>query len=450
VSSLLSVLNELLDNIAQSVLDVSRDYLTQLIDEAYKRYYRVNPFTNTKASLVAFVDAGIYPLDFDVASLVYIQIGSLIRDEAGKLKSIAFLPQLKSYPFIERLILSVSRKRRIEEGRQVYKFDVTLRTPEKRSILFGDDKGAIEASKRITQTLDYIGLRVRYKSPSLYIKLTKYIEGLIEIAYGIRLIQYANEISKAVIDGTLVRWLRPKREKYEISYKGDGLDVLAAILDEDLSHVKKICLKGIVGLAKTTSFTTLTRSMSVFREHIKPSKRLYEYYTTVKTEELNNLRKMLIMAEVGGFENRPRIPHEVIVSIIKKFNTCVFPEHGVWVARFPLTMDGTYVMVLDMYMDKPIINYEIQVNENMAREVNKRVDEGVSEIFYAKSPLGGRPPTGFMELDESVRVTSEVRRDVENHLLAVVLRRHAIDDPVKWIILQAVLGASRMRYGYTG
>ena len=274
------------------------------------------------------------------------------------------------------------------------------------------------------------------------------IEGLIEIAYGIRLIQYANEIDKVVIDGTLIKWLRPKRER--LKAEGDGLNVLAAILDEEIDIVKKYCLRGVIGLAKTTRFTTLSRSMSVFREHLRPGKGLYEYYTSVNTEGLNELQKLLRMAETGEFNGGLRVPHDIIVSIIKKFNTCVFPAHELWVARFPLTMDGMYVMVLDTYIEKPIVNYEVHVDKDMANEVNKRVKESVSKVFYAKSPLTGRPPTGFMELDENVRVTGEVKRDIENYMLAVVLRRYAMDDPVKWIILQAVQGASRMRFGYTG
>jgi len=451
VSSLVKVVSDILSSIAQSVIDVSKDHLTALIDEAYKTYYRVNRFSNPKYSIIAFTDAGVYPLDFDVASLLYIQIGSLIR-VGSSLKSIHYIPQFRdgNYPPIERILLSVTRRRRIEGDREVYVFDVEVRTPERKSILFGDYEGAISASRRITRTLDYIGLRVEYKSSSMYWKLTKYIEGLIELAYSIRILQYSNDVSRVVVDGTLVRWLRPGRGRVSFEGRGDGVDILAAILDESVGVVKKYLLNSITGLSKTTSFTTISRSMSIFRNHIEPGKKLYEYYTTVNTQNLNNLSRLLLMAEINGFEGSPRISHEVVVSIIKKFNTCVYPSHGIWVARFPITMDGSHIMVLDVYTDKPIVSYDIKANTGIAQEVNKRVTESVSEIFYAKSPIPGRPPTGLMELDEQVRVTSEVRRDIESYMVAAVLRGRVADDSVKWSIVQNILGSSRMRFGYTG
>lgn len=453
LNRIINVLEEILEDLTKIVFEVSEDQITKLIEESFNMYYRVAKLKELSGAKLAFVDAGIYPLDLDVATVLYIQLGSMIRDVNGSLKSINSLKGLEKYPALERILLSVTRKRTLSEGAVKYSFNIELRTPENNSLLLGNNVEAKRISRELTSALEILGLTTEYKRSSLYRKLSKYIEGLLEIAYGIKLVEEGS-LNRAIVDGTLVRWMQPRKmkERYEIDV--DGLDVLSIILGEKPSKIREYCLDRLVGLAKTTKFTTISRAMKLFENKIK-RERYYELYTLVNELNLNSLKLMFALAENEGWSDKNRVPRETIESIIRKFNTKVFPVHELWVSRFPLTMDGTHVMVLDVFAEKPTIGYVrkagarvLQTFPEFARELNSRINKIVKEVFYVKSPLPGRPPSGLMEIDENVRINEDLRRIFKSHMVTAAIKCSRQNAVSLKVLLQIIAGSTRLRFGY--
>ena len=444
MSSLVDNLGDLLSKISSQISEVSKDPITELIGFAFKNYYKVKTLDKVVASEVGFVDAGIYPLDLSVATLMYIQLGSLIRDKSGNLKLINSFNGLEKLPPIERIVLSVTKRRKMVNGSVRYFFEVEIRTPERNSLLFETPEDAKIVSKRITEMLEALGLTVDLKKPKLYRKISKYIEGLIELAYGIKLLREV-KIDKVVIDGTLVRWLRPKRLRKD--YKIDGINILAALTNLQVDKVVRECLEGVYGISKTTAFPTVSRSMNLFGEFISHGK--HELYTVIDNEKINYLKMKLEEAE-------EKFSRETVEDIVKMFSSRVFPQNGIWVLRFPLTMDGNHVMVLDIYSEKPAIQYAkgkrgeraLKIYPENIVKANSKVEEGVLKIFYMKSPLTGRPPMGLMEVDEHVRISGELRKTILAYLRIAALKYAGKDPSMLKTLLQIISGSMRLRYGY--
>ena len=444
MSSLIDNLGDLLNKISSQISEVSEDPITELMRIAFKNYYKVKTLEKVVSSEIGFVDAGIYPLDLSVATLMYIQLGGLIRDRSGNLKLVNSVSGLEKLPPIERIILSVTKRRKMVNGTIRYFFEVEIRSPEKNSLLFETPDDARRVSKRITEMLGALGLTVDLKKPRLYRKLSKYIEGLIELAYGIKLLKEA-KLDKVVIDGTLVRWLRPKRLRKD--YKIDGINILAALTDLKENEVIRECLEGIYGISKTTAFPTVSRAMNLFSEALSYGK--HELYTIVDDGRINYLKMKLEEAE-------DRFSKEIVEDVIKRFGSKVFPQNNVWVLRFPITMDGNHVMVLDVYSEKPVIYYVkegrnervLKIYPETIAKVNSKVEEGVLKIFYVKSPLIGRPPMGLMEVDEHVRISGELRKTIMSYLQIAALKYAGKDPSMLKTLFQIISGSMRLRYGY--
>ncbi len=449
MDNLTSVLENVLGSLAKMVSEVAQDEVTKLFAEIYQQYYTVKKLEEPIGSNIAFVDAGIYPLDMDIARVMYIQIGALIRDSDGELRTINSISGLEHYPPVERIILTVTRRRTFSGGVLRHIFEVKIQTPERSSLLLENNSEAQRVSKEITEILRELGLTIEPRRPLLYRKLARYIEGLIELAYGLKLAEYG-DLSKAVIDGTLIRWLRPKRKS--IKHKVDGLNILSAILNSKVSDVKKQCVDKLAGLAKTTAFTTLARAIKIFEREIRNGH--YELYTLINKRSLPSIKMLLETVEELGFEGY-RIPREVIEDLIKKLCTRVYPANELWVSRFPLTMDGDHIMVLDVYSEKPPLGYMresgariLRTHLNVIDDINSRVDKIVREMFYAKSPLAGRPPTGLMEVDENVRVYGDLRKLFEAHLTVAALNISKRNKELSKILMQIIKGTLRLRLGY--
>ncbi len=445
MSSLIDSLGDLLSRISKQISEVSEDPITILIRKSFEKYYKVKVLEKTFPSRIGFVDAGIYPLDLSIAALMYIQLGALIREPTGELSLISNIEGLKQYPPIERVILTVTKRRKMINGSMKYFFEVEIRCPEKKSLLFESPKDAEKISKEITGILETLGLTVEIKKPRLYRKLSKYIESLLELAYGLKILKEA-KLDKVVIDGTLVRWLRPKKARE--SYKIDGIDILSILTRLNKSNVIRECLEGVYGISKTTAFPTVSRAMDLFGKFLKEGK--YELYTVIDDKELNMLKMMFEEAE-----SKDKIPREVIESIVKMFSLKVFPQNNVWVLRFPLTMDGNHVMVLDVYSEKPTIYYVKEKSKRVLRtfpenvlKVNSKVEEGILKIFNIKSPLTGRPPMGLMEVDEHVRISSEHRKSIIAYMEVAALKSAGNNLSMLKTLLQIISGSMRLRYGY--
>ena len=444
MSSLIDNLGDLLNKISSQISEVSEDPITELMRTAFKNYYKVRALERVVGSEIGFVDAGIYPLDLSVATLMYIQLGGLIRDCSGNLKLINSVSGLEKLPPVEKIILSVTKRRKMVNGTIRYFFEVEIKSPEKNSLLFESPNDARRVSKRITEMLEVLGLTIDLKKPRLYRKLSKYIEGLIELAYGIKLLKEAGP-DKVVIDGTLVRWLRPRKLRKD--YKIDGINILAVLTGLRESEVIRECLEGVYGISKTTAFPTVSRAMNLFSEPIKRGK--HELYTIVDDGKINYLK-------MGLDEAEKRFSKEVVEDVIKKFCLRVFPQNNIWVLRFPITMDGNHVMVLDVYSEKPTIYYSkeghgeriLRIYPEIIAKVNSKVEEGVLKIFYVKSPLMGRPPMGLMEVDEHVRISGELRKTIMAYMQIAALKYAGKNPSMLKTLLQIIGGSMRLRYGY--
>ncbi|HDJ94725.1 MAG TPA: hypothetical protein ENG46_00105, partial [Acidilobales archaeon] len=168
MDNLTSVLENVLGSLAKMVSEVAQDEVTKLFAEIYQQYYTVKKLEEPIGSNIAFVDAGIYPLDMDIARVMYIQIGALIRDSDGELRTINSISGLEHYPPVERIILTVTRRRTFSGGVLRHIFEVKIQTPERSSLLLENNSEAQRVSKEITEILRELGLTIEPRRPLLY------------------------------------------------------------------------------------------------------------------------------------------------------------------------------------------------------------------------------------------------------------------------------------------
>ncbi|MCD6301873.1 MAG: hypothetical protein J7L82_07395 [Staphylothermus sp.] len=439
---IIKVLDTLVEDLRSDFIETQKDEYIMLRREIYNNYYNVSPFaTNTGSQTIAFVDGGFKPYQLDVSIIIPLQIGAYIRvNDDRKLKTVK---EVLNIPVTDNLLLYSSRRRRGNK----YVFKIRIKSFQKTSLLFDKDNPDDEVSKKINLLLsEFSGLN-ESKSPRFFVKLTKYIEGLLELAYTIKLLMKTEEeglldqpITYAVLDGTLIKWFSVKTQK---KLKGiDGLDILAAILNVEPDKIKKYLFR-VIGLAKTTKFTNIIRSQMLFLSKTDPRKNGHGAYTLVNSEALNAIRDKL-----NNFLNK-YAAKDFVLETLNLFNRIVYNLHNIYVARFPVTTDYNNVFMIDIHLDKPIIwmneRNRVEVNIEQARNVNPYLSYIVNTLYYHRTPVPGEPPYGYMEVDGLVRLTESIRSLFENALISV-LRRY--DDLTSRILEQVFSPTTRMRYGY--
>ncbi|MEM2025291.1 MAG: hypothetical protein QXW94_03270 [Desulfurococcaceae archaeon] len=374
-------------------------------EQVYRAFYKVSPISSYQDKPIIFTDAGFHSLEADVSSLIVVNVGAQIRRENGVLQSLSDIldyPPYETYFMYGRLVQ--------ENGSPL--FFLQILPLDECPLLLNEGKAA-EASREITEMLNrgYRGGIDIERSTKLFRKFVKYTEGLLELAYALKLAEQVRVNTVSVVDGTLARWFGVKT----IKFLGlEGLDILIALTGlsrEDLiSRLSNIC-----GLVKTTKFTSVARARWLFKNTTKSPSGLYTYIDEGSVEKAAELLSD-IRRKYGE-----KSAHETI-SI---FNRVIHAKSGIYSTRFPLTTDGTLIMHLELHSNNPVIEYdqtnkEIRTYPKTANELMKRINEFTSNITAYRTPEEGLPPHGFMEVDRLVRIPNKLFFAIEE------LFRHTI------------------------
>ncbi len=446
-SDIVNILNELVMDIKNDFIETTNDEYIELRRRIYNAYYDVSILSNTSPQVIAFVDGGFKLYQLDVSIIIPLQIGAYIRvNDDSRLRTVT---DLLNKPITDTILLYSSRRRENDK----YKFKIKIRSLQKTNLLFDKDNPVDEATRKINNLISEISGLSESKAPKFFMKLTKYIEGLLELAYTIKLLMKLDEenpldqkVSYAVLDGTLIKWFSIKTQK---KFKDiDGLDILAAILNTETYKIKDYLFR-IVGLAKTTKFTNIIRSQTLFLSKINEEdiykENSYGAYTLINIDSLHSIRDKL-----NSFLEKYRAT-KFINETLYLFNRIVYNVHNIYVARFPITTDFHTIFMLDIHIDRPIIWFDeirdkgVNVNIDYAKKVNPYVSYVVSTLCHKRSPNQVRTPAGYMDVDQLVRFTEPLRSFFEEMLIQVLSK---YDDLTFRILRQVFTSTVRMRYGY--
>lgn len=432
-SRLTDILSEVVDDLKQDYLSSKSDELVRLRDQVLGSFYEVKSIATPSESLaVGFVDAGFHPYKTDVSFIVPMKIGALLRDYDGRILTVN---EVLSKPSVESMVLYSSRR----PSGETYEFRVKVRSASDNSLLFekrGDDLIASQEINRFVREFIRPSLK---KEPAFFTRFTKYIEGLIELAYAVKLLYSIRgaglKLRYVALDGTLIKWFAVERAS---SGQVDGLNIASALSGLDVDTVKNL-LWSVVGLSKTTKFTNLARSYGLFHSSIGASNGLYTTPSLGKGEIVCR-----ILTEQLSMPKRRDLAKE----IVRMVNRVVYDKNGVYVSRFPLTTDSKNVFVLDLHVPEPILSVSdtVKYNAHVAAHVRRVLDEVVNELFRIRSKLVGEPPYGSMEVDRLVRFGKEESAAFEDTLIS--LARSSLEDELASALVQAFSPTTRMRYGY--
>uniref|UniRef100_A0A7C4HA76 NurA domain-containing protein n=2 Tax=Staphylothermus marinus TaxID=2280 RepID=A0A7C4HA76_STAMA len=431
------VLLEIFNKLKNDYLETSSDYFTQTRSFVFNNFYSVKPLVSIDSSLkktFLFIDAGFKIYELDVALIIPIQISGLFRDENGLLLSI---DKLFDKPVVDTFIIYASRKRLGDE----YVFSIDIKCLTDRTLLFETESDCIETSNDLNKLVAELVTFRKHRAPRFFSKITKYVEGLIEIAYGLKLREFLKKTygyePVVVYDGTLLRWFSIRRRGFNI----DGLDIISEILKrEAISVIDE--LMNVIGLSKTTKFTTIARSYGLFSSYSNTWTSSRGLYTDINIDGLK-----LVVEKLLEVLNKYSAL-DFIDETIKVFNRIVYDKHGVYVSRFPITSDFTNVFVADLYSKNQVIGLKsdnIIVNHIEANNINHRIHSIVPNLYIYRSKLIGEPPLGYMEIDGFIRYSRELAIVFENLFLKTM---NYIDEPLLKPLIQAFSSTMRMRYGY--
>ena len=430
---LINILTEVINDLKHDYLSSRSDELVKIRDQVIKSYYEVKDMnTLNEPFALGFVDAGFQQYKTDISFIIPIKIGALLRDSEGRLLTVS---EVLNKPPVENIVLYSSR--RPSGGK--YEFRVKVRSANKDSLLFKKPGDDLIASQEINRFIrEFIKPSLKRK-PAFFTRFTRYVEGLIELAYAVKLLHEAREaglkLKYVVLDGTLIKWFSVERAG---SGYVDGLNIVSALTGIEVEKIKDL-LWSIVGLSKTTRFTNIARSYRLFQS-LRNS--LRGLYTTPNVDGGEAIRRIL-SEKLSINEERG-----VVSEIIKALNRVVYDKNNVYVARFPLTPDLRNVFVLDLYTPEPILSVsdEFRFNVNIAIKVREVLDEVVNELFRIRSKLVGEPPYGYMEVDRIVRLSREESKAFEDTLLSLV--RNLLEEDLADVLVQVFSPTTRMRYGY--
>lgn len=437
LSSLVGSLRDIVEALRRDYIETSSDLLIRARSKAFSDFYRVKPLVSADLSSskpFVFVDAGFKIYQLDVAAIIPMQISALYRDEGGSLMSV---DRLIGGPAADAAILYVSRKR----SGDGYVFSARIKCPSD-SLLF-ETRGkceeiGVELNRLISETISY----KRVKAPKFFVRLASYFEGLMEIAYGLRLRRALREElgldPTIVYDGTLVRWFSIRRG---FGSKIDGLDIVSEIVGERPESLSSELLR-VLGLSKTTKFTTLARSYGLFSSYASSRASGRGYYTEVNVEGLHELSRELTSLD------RAFAARDFVEETVRIFNRVVYDVHGVYAIRFPVTSDYENVFMVDLYATREVIGIRgssVVVDVDEARRVNDRLSSTVPSLYAYRSKLRGEPPYGFMEVDSVVRYSRDLSSSFESLLVGVM---DSLGEPSMRPLVQAFSSTFQMRYGY--
>lgn len=408
-----------------------RSSVVRIREELYQTYYEVKPLElGAQDKPVVFVDAGFRVFETDIATLLLVNVGARIRSEDGNLLKVS---EISDYPPIETYFIYG----RIVEESSSPEFKVEV-IPADEDALLLSPQVADEVSSKLTKLVnERFGSGVpRGRALRLFKRLVKYLEGLLEEAYAIRVGGLVTRSTIKVVDGTLVRWFGLKQLRV---FRFEGIDVLSLLTGLSRDALVNE-LRSIYGLVKTTKFTSIARARSIFKRHGSAGLGLYGVVTESSVRgAAEYLNKLLKSGEVSK---------ETVEEAINVLVRVAHPLTGVWVAKFPITTDGINVMYIEVHIDKPPLNLSTNIVEpdtRVARELHERVSDAVNNVVAYRSAIEGNPPYGFMEVDRDVRLETRQALRVED---AIVLAIRDVAGELGHPLELVFRGAWRMRLGY--
>lgn len=405
------VIKRVVEELYRDYSESRRSPVTRLREELYRAYYEVKPIIGGhQRSPIIFVDAGFKAFETDVAMLILVNVGARVRDEEGGLHRVS---ELTDHPPIETYIVYgrvVDREDRPFFKFRVYPVDeAPLLLPEERSL---------EVSREVEGMInERLAMRSPAKSESreravkLFKKLVKYFEGILEIAYALKVGEHLARRSIKVVDGTLVRWFGLRQLSV---FRFEGLDIMSMLLGVAKDKVARELL-GVYGLVKTTRFTSIARARSVFRAH---SPQLMGLYTSVSPESARRASEVLnnaLASKLVGVDG--------VEDAIGVLTRVAHPYSGIWVARFPVTTDNVNVLYLEVHTTGPVLalsSVRVIFDPGIASELGARVDEVVESVMAYRTPLEGSPPHGFMEVDRDVRLGGLQSLKIEGAIVSMI------------------------------
>ncbi|MEO3993130.1 MAG: hypothetical protein QN229_02305 [Desulfurococcaceae archaeon TW002] len=430
---LINILSEVIEDLREDYLSARNNELVRIRDQVLKSYYEVvNMKTSSESFVIGFVDAGFRTYKTDISFIIPIKIGALLRDTDGKLLTVNEVLNKSS---VESILLYSSR----QPSGEKYEFKVKVRSANSNSLLFENPGSDLLASQEINRFAKEFVKPLFKKKPRFFTRFTKYIEGLIELAYAVKLLHKTKEIGLkpgyVVLDGTLIKWFAIERAS---SDRVDGLNIVSAFTGLDVETIRNLLWR-IVGLSKTTKFTYIARSYKIFRNVKNASGGLYTIPNLGGSKDICR-----ILSEQLAIPERKNLVKEIIEIV----NRVVYEKNNVYVARFPLTPDLKNVFVLDLHVPEPILSVSdvVRFNVSVATDVKKVLNEVVSELFRIRSKLVGEPPLGYMEVDRGVRFSGEESKVFEDILIGLV--RSSLEDELADVLVQVFSPTTRMRYGY--
>lgn len=424
-------------------LESGKDPFVEVRRNIFRKYYLVkNLNTVPTENYYVFIDSGFKRYVMDVASITVMQVGACIREPNGRLVS---LVELIKEPPIDSYIVYTSRKR-VEDR---FKFDVKVMGLSEGNILV-KHSDSLKVSELIMGKIDEFvssqsRVKVFSKKPRFFIRLSKYITDLIELAYGLKVAVELRRVGVKpvlVLDGTLIKWFSIERVgKSNI----DGFDIVIELLKSSGvnpdPYVVKELMSRTIGLAKTSKFTTLARCFELFNSQTSLGKEL-GLYTNVDLNNVVSVQQTLeALLKQRGLK-------EFVDETIKIFNRVVFDKNGYCVARFPLTSDGKSIFMVDLYVKDLVLKIDgqsVSLNTPVVMELNERLDKFIPELFSKRSALVGHPPLGYMEVDQAVRLPNNITKRFEELFESYLISRGEL--PLQPLI-QAFQQSLRMRYGY--
>ncbi|MET1160093.1 MAG: hypothetical protein ABWW65_03950 [Thermoprotei archaeon] len=433
-NSLITVFQEIARSLIEDYIASSEDFFIKTRSEFFQKYYRVSELREGEKKGFLFIDAGFKRYELDVAYILPLQIGGLYRSEDNELVGV---DKVLNYPPVDFMILYSSRKRSGDR----YSFKIRVKCPG-RTLLFGEPGNCEEVSNKLSELVNELVLTSKdyaqkSRSPRFFAKITSYVEGLLELAYGIALRDklaekgYVEKDTPVIIDGSLLRWFSVRR-----GASVDGLDIIACILGTKPSLLIDK-LGSVFGLAKSTKFTIIARSYGLFSRARRSGIGLYTSINHNSLEELRSYMKEIL--EKHALQS-------FLEETTRLVNRIVYEKHGIYVARFPVTSDYSTVFMLDLYTRKPIISVDrngVDISIEAAKSVNERIEKTVHSLYSRRSRVVGEPPYGYPEVDSLVRFVKTTQKTIETLLLSAIGREEASTP-----LLQALASTLRMRYGY--
>ena len=430
--------NKLIETIKYVVNLMEKDFMragdTPIVKEREKIYttlYRIAPIESIQDIPVVFVDSGFHSIETDVSSLLLVKVAGLVRREDGRLTTIN---QLAEYPYSEAYIIY---SRWLEKEKPEYVLNIF--PLEENSLLFNEER-AEKASGHITNLLNQ-SIRYDIKGTRLvriFKKIVKYITSQLEIAYAIKAANLVGRNSVTVVDGSLARWFPFEYARF---INVEGLDILNILTDLDKKTLNNILLGNFAGLVKTVKFTTIARARWLFKNSgITNPLGYYSYVTGDSVEEARVL--------LNNFA--ARYGREAAVDTISLFNRFTFIKSNTWTIRFPFTMDGDYIMHLDIYSPQPLLEYNdqennVEANQDIASKLAEKITYLISNITAYRSTYRGNPPRGFMEVDKYARIGYKLYHKIED-LFTQIIRSEI---KTQGHPLEYLFGTTRrMRIGY--